>query len=88
MRIFFVYSLLKVYGHYDLSVLSVLSVMSFQKKVWIGGGWVGGVSSIHLFWIFGILLTLQSPYKVNNTISRRIKLVHVEMFQHIADIIL
>ena len=39
----YVYALLKVVGHYDLSVLS-MSVMSFQKNVWIG--WVGGVSSI------------------------------------------
>ena len=45
-----VYTLLKVVGYYDLSVLS-MSVMGFQtnKKVWMGC--VGGVSSIpSLFW--------------------------------------
>ena len=35
-----VYTLLKVVGYYDLSVLS-MSVMGFQKKVWMEGGWVG-----------------------------------------------
>ena len=43
MCILSVYTLLKVVGYYDLSVLS-MSVMGFQKKVWMG--WVGGVSSI------------------------------------------
>ena len=33
-------TLLKVVGYYNLSVLS-MSVMGFQKKVWMGGGWVG-----------------------------------------------
>ena len=45
MCILSVYTLLKVVGYYDLSVLS-MSVMCFQKK--LDGGWVGGVSSIHL----------------------------------------
>ena len=36
-----VYTLLKVVSYYDVSVLS-MSVMGFQKKVWMGvGGWVG-----------------------------------------------
>ena len=35
-----VYTLLKVVGYYDLSVLS-MSVMCFQKKR-LDGGWVGG----------------------------------------------
>ena len=40
MCILSVYTLLKVVGFYDLSVLS-MSVMGFQKKrVWMGG-WVG-----------------------------------------------
>ena len=40
MCIFFVYALLKVVSHYDLSVLS-MSVMGFQKSLYIGvGGWV------------------------------------------------
>ena len=34
-----VYTLLKAVTYYDLSVLS-MSVMGFQKKVWMGGGWV------------------------------------------------
>ena len=40
MCILSVHTLLKVVGYYDLSVLS-MSVMGFQKKVWMGGGWVG-----------------------------------------------
>ena len=40
MCILFVCTLAKVVGYYDLSVLS-MSVMGFQKKVWMGGGWVG-----------------------------------------------
>ena len=32
--------LLKVVGYYDLIVLS-MSVMGLQKKVWMGGWWVG-----------------------------------------------
>ena len=40
MCILSVYPLVKVVGYYDLSVLS-MSVMGFQKKVWMGGGWVG-----------------------------------------------
>ena len=47
MCILSVYALLKVVGYYDLSVLS-MSVMGFQKKV-LMGGWVGGVSSIQVF---------------------------------------
>ena len=31
------YTLLKGVGYYDVSVLS-MSVMGFQKKVWMGGG--------------------------------------------------
>ena len=40
MCILSVYTLLKVVGYYDLSVLS-MSVMGFQKEVLMGGGWVG-----------------------------------------------
>ena len=58
------YTLLKVVSYYDLSVLS-MSVMCFQKKFGRGGGvggWVGGVSSIQVFFkFFLIFLTLQSP---------------------------
>ena len=41
MCIHSVYTLLKVVGYYDLSVLS-MSVMRFQRnKNWMEGGWVG-----------------------------------------------
>ena len=40
MCILSVYTLLKDVGYYFLSVVS-MSVMGFQKKVWMGGGWVG-----------------------------------------------
>ena len=43
------HTLPKVFGYYDLSVLS-MSVMGFQKK--FGWGWVGGVSSIQFFFFF------------------------------------
>ena len=33
-------TLLKVVGYYDLSVM-FMSVMGFQKKVWMEVGWVG-----------------------------------------------
>ena len=42
----------KVVGYYDLSVLSV-SDMFPKKTICMGGGWVGGVSSIHVY--FGFL---------------------------------
>ena len=47
MCILSVYTLLKVVGYYDLSVLS-MSMMGFQKKK-LDGGWVGVVSSIQFF---------------------------------------
>ena len=40
MCILSVYTLLKVVGYYDFSVL-FMSVMGFHKKVWMGSGWVG-----------------------------------------------
>ena len=49
MCIMFVYTLLVV-SYYDLSVLFI-SEMGFQKK--FGWGWVGGVSSIQVY--FGFL---------------------------------
>ena len=49
MCILSAHTLLKVVDYYDLSVLS-MSVMGFQKS--LDGGWVGGVSSIQVFfWI-------------------------------------
>ena len=64
MCILSVHTLLKVVGYYDLSVMSMSDVSDGfpTKKVWMGGGWVGGLSSIQVFfWIFGMYLTLQSP---------------------------
>ena len=49
--VFCLYTLRKVVGYCDLSVLS-MSVMGFQKKS-LDGGWVGGVSSIQF--CFGFL---------------------------------
>ena len=49
MCILFVYTLLKVVGYYDLSVLS-MSVMGFKKKIWMVGGW--GELYPTFFWIF------------------------------------
>ena len=46
MCILSVYTLLKVVGYYDLSVLS-MSVMVSKKK--FGWGWVGQLSSIQFF---------------------------------------
>ena len=54
-----VYTLLKVVGYYDLSVLSI-SVMGFQKKS-LYGGWVGGWGELYARF-FGKNLTLQSSY--------------------------
>ena len=48
--VFCLYTLLKVVGYCDLSVLS-MSVIGFQKKVWMG---VGGWGELYC-------LTLQSP---------------------------
>ena len=55
LSVYTVFTLLKVVGYYDLSVLS-MSVTCLQKKKLDGGG----VSSIQFF-IFGIFLTLQNP---------------------------
>ena len=45
--------MLKVVSYYDLSVLS-MPVMGFQQKS-LDGGWVGGVSSIQVYFgFFGI----------------------------------
>ena len=52
MCILFVYTLLKVVSYYDVSVLS-MSVMGFQQKNLDGGGWVGRVNSIQVY--FGFL---------------------------------
>ena len=53
MFVLSVYTLLKVVGYYDLSVLS-MSLMGFQKKNWM---WVGGWGELHpsCFRIFGFV---------------------------------
>ena len=53
--VFCLYTLLKVVSYYDLSILS-MSVMGFQKNVW-----VGVVSSIQVFWDFWNFLTFAKP---------------------------
>ena len=60
MCILYVYTMQKVVGYYDLSVLS-MSVMGFQKKSLDGevDGW--GELYPRFFLIFGIFFTLQSP---------------------------
>ena len=52
MCILSVYALLKVVGYYDFSVLS-MSVMGLHTHTSLYWGWVGGVSSIQVF--FGCL---------------------------------
>ena len=59
MCIMFVYTLLKVVNCYDSSVLS-MSVMGFQKKKF-GWGWVGGVSSIQVYFVFLELFYFAKP---------------------------
>ena len=49
MCILFVYTLLKVVNHYDVSVVS-MSVMGFPKKC-LDGGWVGVEFQPSVFWI-------------------------------------
>ena len=51
MCILFVYTLLKVVNYYDFEYF-VFECLGFQKTS-LDGGWVGGVSSIHVF--FGLL---------------------------------
>ena len=58
MYILSVYTLPKVVGFYDLSVLT-MSVMGFQKK--IGWGWVGGVSSIQFLLRFLEFVNFAKP---------------------------
>ena len=51
MYVFCLYTLIKIVSYYDASVLSV-SVMGFQKKVWIVGGWGEVYPSFFLFFAF------------------------------------
>ena len=48
-------TLLKVVGYCDLSVLS-MSVMGFQKKVWMEVGWVGGWGELYPFFCGDFLI--------------------------------
>ena len=68
MCIFYVNMLLKVVGHYDLSVLSVSDGVRL-KTVWFGG-WVDGVSSIQFsfgfkkhYFNFAKPVTLLLPFR-------------------------
>ena len=56
--------------YYDLSVLS-MSVMGFQKKVWMGGGWVGlALSKFFLdFWnLFNFAKPLTGKHGVERVV--------------------
>ena len=66
--VFCLYTLLKVVGYYDLSVQS-MSVMGFQKKVWMGVG-VWGELYPWFFLVFGIVLTLQNPLAHPSALNR------------------
>ena len=58
-HVYSVYTLLKVVGYYDLSVLSS---DGFQKKKKLDGGWVGGWGELYpIFLGFLEFFTLQSP---------------------------
>ena len=62
MCILSVYTLLKVVGYYDFSVLS-LSVMGFQQKKFGWGVGVGGWGELYPIFLgfLEFFLTLQSP---------------------------
>ena len=64
MCILSAYTLLKVVGYYDLSVLS-MSVMGFQKKSLDGGPGVGGCGELYPIcsWIFGKKFNFAKPLK-------------------------
>ena len=81
MCILSAYSLLKVVGYYDLSVLS-MSMMGFQKKeVWMEGGFV---SSIQIFVDFWILYNFAKPFSALAYYLPRVYdlefLTHYQMF--------
>ena len=81
MCILSVYTLLKVVGYYDLSVSE-----GIQKKIRMGGGWVGGVSSIVLFLIFWNFFNFAKPLNIhvkNKTMPPRHYVVnHNTRYQH------
>ena len=86
--VFCLYTLLKVVGYYDLSVLS-MSVMGFQKK--FGWGWVGGVSSIQFvldIWNFfnfaKPLITSSSAEQCQDKQIRCTAFCHVIQLMHVA----
>ena len=54
-----VYTLLKVVGYYDLSILSITGCVSKQ----IGWGWVCGVSSIQFYMDFWKLFNFAKPLR-------------------------
>ena len=66
----------------------------FPKKVWVGGGWVGGFSSIQFFWgFFEFFLTLQSPLHKHptrnidpSTLNIEIRITNTNIFTSITDL--
>ena len=80
MCILSVYTLLKVDSYYDLSVLS-MSVMGFHKKnVWMGGGWVGGVSSIQFFLDFWIFFNFAKPLTATDRLKENYSIDYLKHF--------
>ena len=71
MCILSLYALLKVVGHYDLSVLS-MSVMGFQKKS-LDGWWVGGWGELYPI-IFGFLefFNFAKPLRETNNLFSKV----------------
>ena len=57
-----------------------MSVMGFQKKVWMWGGWVSGWGELYpsLFWIFGIwnLFNFPKPLTVLLSVLPLFRLLH------------
>ena len=52
---------MQVVNCYDLSVLS-MSVMGFQNESLDGGGWVDGVRSIQVFFLFFFIFNFAKPF--------------------------
>ena len=64
--VFCLYALLKVVGYYDFEC-SVHVSGGFPKKVWMEGGWVGGVSSIQFFFGFLDFFNFAKPLTTGNS---------------------
>ena len=72
MCILFVYALLKVVTYYDFSVLS-MSVMGFKKKS-LDGEWMGGVSSIQVYFGFLEFFNFAKPLTADGVRSRLVSI--------------